>query len=84
MVDVSDKWACNKLDFEVLKCLTQHPDVPAVLVLKKVLLYLCSKHMQISSSLHGLILKSIIALIICTEVRSWLSYDIMHYYHVIY
>jgi hypothetical protein len=36
MVDVSDKWACNKLDFEVLKCLTQYPDVPAVLVLNKV------------------------------------------------
>uniref|UniRef100_A0A8C8GLP5 GTPase Era, mitochondrial n=1 Tax=Oncorhynchus tshawytscha TaxID=74940 RepID=A0A8C8GLP5_ONCTS len=29
-------WACNKLDFEVLKCLTQYPDVPAVLVLNKV------------------------------------------------
>uniref|UniRef100_A0A8C7HZQ5 GTPase Era, mitochondrial n=1 Tax=Oncorhynchus kisutch TaxID=8019 RepID=A0A8C7HZQ5_ONCKI len=36
MVDVSDKWACNKLDFEVLKCLTQYPDIPAVLVLNKV------------------------------------------------
>ncbi|XP_071023638.1 GTPase Era, mitochondrial isoform X2 [Oncorhynchus clarkii lewisi] len=36
MVDVSDKWACNKLDFEVLKCLTQYPGVPAVLVLNKV------------------------------------------------
>nr|XP_029483516.1 GTPase Era, mitochondrial isoform X1 [Oncorhynchus nerka] len=36
MVDVSDKWACNKLDFEVLKCLAQYPDVPAVLVLNKV------------------------------------------------
>uniref|UniRef100_A0A4W5MKL4 Era-like 12S mitochondrial rRNA chaperone 1 n=1 Tax=Hucho hucho TaxID=62062 RepID=A0A4W5MKL4_9TELE len=36
MVDVSDKWACNKLDFEVLKCLSQYPDVPAVLVLNKV------------------------------------------------
>ncbi|KAL0994407.1 hypothetical protein UPYG_G00121830 [Umbra pygmaea] len=36
MVDVSDKWACNKLDLEVLKCLTLYPDVPAVLVLNKV------------------------------------------------
>ncbi|XP_074529212.1 GTPase Era, mitochondrial [Halichoeres trimaculatus] len=36
MVDVSDKWTCNKLDFEVLKCLAQHADIPAVLVLNKV------------------------------------------------
>ncbi|KAK0136458.1 GTPase Era, mitochondrial [Merluccius polli] len=35
MVDVADKWACEKLDFEVLKVLTQHPEVPAVLVLNK-------------------------------------------------
>uniref|UniRef100_UPI0037E85553 GTPase Era, mitochondrial n=1 Tax=Semicossyphus pulcher TaxID=241346 RepID=UPI0037E85553 len=36
MVDVSDRWMCNRLDFEVLKCLAQHPDIPAVLVLNKV------------------------------------------------
>lgn len=36
MVDVSDRWACNRLDFEVLKCLAQHPDIPSVLVLNKV------------------------------------------------
>lgn len=37
MVDVADKWMCSRLDFEVLKCLAQHPDIPAVLVLNKVL-----------------------------------------------
>ena len=37
MVDVSDKWACGKLDYEILKCLTQNPDIPTVLVLNKVL-----------------------------------------------
>ncbi|KAI3373464.1 hypothetical protein L3Q82_022070 [Scortum barcoo] len=36
MVDVADKWMCNRLDFEVLKCLAQHPDIPAILVLNKV------------------------------------------------
>lgn len=36
MVDVADRWMCNKLDFEVLKCLTLHPDIPAILVLNKV------------------------------------------------
>ncbi|XP_064208342.1 GTPase Era, mitochondrial [Anguilla rostrata] len=36
LVDVSDKWACNKLDFEVLKCLAQNSNIPAVLVLNKV------------------------------------------------
>lgn len=36
LVDVSDRWMCGRLDSEVLKCLTQHPDVPAVLVLNKV------------------------------------------------
>ncbi|KAM3601542.1 uncharacterized protein V6R79_014645 [Siganus canaliculatus] len=36
MVDVADRWACNRLDFEVLKCLAQHPDIPAILVLNKV------------------------------------------------
>ncbi|KAF3706667.1 GTPase Era, mitochondrial ERA-like protein 1 Precursor [Channa argus] len=36
MVDVADRWMCNSLDFEVLKCLAQHPDIPAVLVLNKV------------------------------------------------
>ncbi|XP_046876635.1 GTPase Era, mitochondrial [Hypomesus transpacificus] len=36
MVDVSDKWACGKLDNEILKCLTQNPDIPTVLVLNKV------------------------------------------------
>ncbi|XP_042560681.1 GTPase Era, mitochondrial [Clupea harengus] len=36
LVDVSDKWTRNKLDFEVLKCLAQNPHIPAVLVLNKV------------------------------------------------
>lgn len=36
MVDTADRWACNRLDFEVLKCLAQHPDIPAILVLNKV------------------------------------------------
>ena len=36
MVDVADKWACEKLDLEVLKVLAKHPEVPAVLVLNKV------------------------------------------------
>uniref|UniRef100_A0A3Q3WCW7 GTPase Era, mitochondrial n=1 Tax=Mola mola TaxID=94237 RepID=A0A3Q3WCW7_MOLML len=36
VVDVADRWACNTLDFEVLKCLAQHPHIPAVLVLNKV------------------------------------------------
>uniref|UniRef100_A0A8C5AGZ9 GTPase Era, mitochondrial n=1 Tax=Gadus morhua TaxID=8049 RepID=A0A8C5AGZ9_GADMO len=35
MVDVADKWACEKLDLEVLKVLAKHPEVPAVLVLNK-------------------------------------------------
>ncbi|CAL8363677.1 unnamed protein product [Lota lota] len=35
MVDVADKWACERLDLEVLKVLAQHPEVPAVLVLNK-------------------------------------------------
>lgn len=38
MVDVSDRWMCSRLDFEVLKCLAQHPDIPAILVLNKVLI----------------------------------------------
>ncbi|XP_020505627.2 GTPase Era, mitochondrial [Labrus bergylta] len=36
MVDVADRWMCLKLDFEVLRCLAQHPDIPAILVLNKV------------------------------------------------
>ncbi|KAM9384159.1 GTPase Era, mitochondrial [Pholidichthys leucotaenia] len=36
MVDVADRWMCSRLDFEVLKCLATHPDIPAVLVLNKV------------------------------------------------
>ncbi|XP_070699941.1 GTPase Era, mitochondrial [Pempheris klunzingeri] len=36
MVDVSDRWMRRGLDFEVLKCLAQHPGIPAVLVLNKV------------------------------------------------
>nr|XP_040038348.1 GTPase Era, mitochondrial [Gasterosteus aculeatus aculeatus] len=36
LVDVSDRWMCSRLDFEVLKCLAQHPDIPAILVLNKV------------------------------------------------
>lgn len=36
LVDVSDRWMCGRLDFEVLKCLAQHPNIPAVLVLNKV------------------------------------------------
>lgn len=38
LVDVSDRWMCSRLDFEVLKCLAQHPDIPAILVLNKVFL----------------------------------------------
>ncbi|KAM7374742.1 hypothetical protein PAMP_007383 [Pampus punctatissimus] len=36
MVDVADRWVCHQLDFEVLKCLAQHPHIPAILVLNKV------------------------------------------------
>ncbi|KAJ8412405.1 hypothetical protein AAFF_G00127410 [Aldrovandia affinis] len=36
LVDVSDKWTRNKLCFEVLKCLAQNKNIPAVLVLNKV------------------------------------------------
>ncbi|XP_071316393.1 GTPase Era, mitochondrial isoform X2 [Trachinotus anak] len=36
VVDVADRWRSSRLDFEVLKCLAQHPDIPAVLVLNKV------------------------------------------------
>uniref|UniRef100_A0A8C6MC74 GTPase Era, mitochondrial n=1 Tax=Nothobranchius furzeri TaxID=105023 RepID=A0A8C6MC74_NOTFU len=36
MVDVSDRWMRSRLDYEVLKCLAQHPHIPAVLVLNKV------------------------------------------------
>lgn len=36
LVDVSDKWTRNKLDYEVLKCMALNPDVPAILVLNKV------------------------------------------------
>lgn len=37
LVDMSDKWTRNKLDYEVLKCLALNPDVPAILILNKVL-----------------------------------------------
>lgn len=40
MVDTADRWTCNMLDLEVLKCLAQHPDIPAILVLNKVSLML--------------------------------------------
>ncbi|XP_072231030.1 GTPase Era, mitochondrial [Leuresthes tenuis] len=36
MVDVTDRWMCSRLDFEVLKCLAKHPHIPAILVLNKV------------------------------------------------
>ncbi|KAM4726647.1 GTPase Era, mitochondrial [Anableps anableps] len=36
MVDVSDRWMCAALDFEVLKCLAEHQHIPAILVLNKV------------------------------------------------
>ncbi|XP_008330581.2 GTPase Era, mitochondrial [Cynoglossus semilaevis] len=36
VVDASDKWTSNRLDFEMLKCLAQHKHIPAVLVLNKV------------------------------------------------
>lgn len=35
-MDVADRWMCSRLDFEVLKCLAQHPETPAILVLNKV------------------------------------------------
>lgn len=37
LVDMSDKWTRSKLDYEVLKCLALNSDVPAILVLNKVL-----------------------------------------------
>ncbi|XP_047462521.1 GTPase Era, mitochondrial isoform X2 [Mugil cephalus] len=36
MVDVSDRWMSSRLDFEVLKCLAGHPEIPAILILNKV------------------------------------------------
>ncbi|KAM9789030.1 GTPase Era, mitochondrial [Neosynchiropus ocellatus] len=36
MVDVADKWTSTRLDFELLKCLTQNQNIPAILVLNKV------------------------------------------------
>uniref|UniRef100_A0A3P8TAP5 GTPase Era, mitochondrial n=1 Tax=Amphiprion percula TaxID=161767 RepID=A0A3P8TAP5_AMPPE len=36
MVDAADRWMCSRLDFEVLKCLAEHPHIPAILVLNKV------------------------------------------------
>ncbi|XP_059829663.1 GTPase Era, mitochondrial isoform X3 [Hypanus sabinus] len=36
LVDVSDHWTRNKLHTEVLRCLTQNPQIPAVLALNKV------------------------------------------------
>ncbi|KAJ8275785.1 hypothetical protein COCON_G00075370 [Conger conger] len=36
LIDVSEKWSCDKLNTEVLKCLAQNPCIPAVLVLNKV------------------------------------------------
>uniref|UniRef100_A0A3P9GZ99 GTPase Era, mitochondrial n=1 Tax=Oryzias latipes TaxID=8090 RepID=A0A3P9GZ99_ORYLA len=36
MVDAGDRWMCSRLDLEVLKCLAQHPQIPAILVLNKV------------------------------------------------
>ncbi|XP_029467215.1 GTPase Era, mitochondrial isoform X2 [Rhinatrema bivittatum] len=36
LVDVSDKWTRHGLSYEVLKCLSLHPQVPSVLVLNKV------------------------------------------------
>lgn len=40
LVDVADRWACSRMDVEVLKCLAQHPQIPAVLVLNKVFVFL--------------------------------------------
>lgn len=37
LVDVSDKWTRSKMDYEVLKCLALNSEVPAILVLNKVL-----------------------------------------------
>lgn len=36
-MDVADRWMCSSLDFQVLKCLALHPDIPAILVLNKVI-----------------------------------------------
>lgn len=36
LVDVSDHWTRNSLSKEVLKCLSQFPQIPSVLVLNKV------------------------------------------------
>lgn len=52
LADVSDKWTCNRLDFEVLKCLAMHQDVPSVLVLNKVdLLKSKSRLLEITAEL---------------------------------
>ncbi|KAM6969795.1 GTPase Era, mitochondrial [Aplochiton taeniatus] len=52
LADVSDKWTCNRLDFEVLKCLAMHQDIPAVLVLNKVdLLKSKSRLLEITAEL---------------------------------
>ncbi|XP_074119809.1 GTPase Era, mitochondrial [Sminthopsis crassicaudata] len=36
LVDVSDKWTRGQLNHQVLKCLTQFPQVPSILVMNKV------------------------------------------------
>ncbi|XP_042337168.1 GTPase Era, mitochondrial-like, partial [Plectropomus leopardus] len=36
LVDAGDRWMCSRLDFQMLRCLAQHPDIPAILVLNKV------------------------------------------------
>ncbi|XP_028278273.1 GTPase Era, mitochondrial isoform X2 [Parambassis ranga] len=36
LVDAGDRWMSSRLDFEVLKCLSEHPHIPAILVLNKV------------------------------------------------
>ncbi|XP_072099622.1 GTPase Era, mitochondrial isoform X2 [Mobula birostris] len=41
LVDVSDHWTRNKLHTEVMKCLSQNPQIPAVLALNKVDLLKC-------------------------------------------
>uniref|UniRef100_A0A8C7Z6N8 GTPase Era, mitochondrial n=1 Tax=Oryzias sinensis TaxID=183150 RepID=A0A8C7Z6N8_9TELE len=55
MVDAGDRWMCSRLDFEVLKCLAQHPQIPAILVLNKVFCFFWFlRFLHSNSRLHWL------------------------------
>uniref|UniRef100_H3BZ92 GTPase Era, mitochondrial n=1 Tax=Tetraodon nigroviridis TaxID=99883 RepID=H3BZ92_TETNG len=66
MVDVSDRWMCGRLDMEVLKCLSQHPDTPAILVLNKT--YFISKAKTGSWEYHSEVLTDQSPEDICTNL----------------